>query len=140
MAFGSCTSLQDVARRFQLSVAVDAFIKPAPYPVDERFEKDLTFALQNVAVRMSEASICEFLIAPVLKEVLKAYNDALLIWSHIPLGVQEPLLGTPDYFSRGARRWGWCRTNHTCWSSRLRRTISTPGGASASLQWSPRSK
>jgi hypothetical protein len=54
--------------------------------------------MQNVDVGISEASICEFLIAPVLKEVWRAYSDSLLMWSHAPLGIEEPLLGTPDYY------------------------------------------
>jgi hypothetical protein len=41
--------------------------------------------------------VCEFLIAPVLKEVYRSYSEALLLWSHVPLGTEAPLMGTPDY-------------------------------------------
>lgn len=98
MAFGSFKNLRDVALTFRVAVAVESFLRPVPLAVDERFQAELTFSLQNVDVRMSEASICEFLIAPVLKEVWKHYSDALLLWSHIPLGVEEPLVGIADYF------------------------------------------
>jgi hypothetical protein len=98
MAFGNFKSLREVALTYQVSVAVDSFLQPIPVPVDERFQTELTWAQQNVDVRMSEASICEFLIAPVLKQVWKPYSDVLLIWSHIPLGVEDPLIGVPDYF------------------------------------------
>jgi hypothetical protein len=98
MAFGNFKSLQEVATAYQISVAVDHFIEPIPSPVDERFQSELTFALKNVNVRASEAAICEFMIAPVLREVWKPYSDALLLWSHVPLGTTEPLLGVPDYY------------------------------------------
>ncbi|HBI44203.1 MAG TPA: hypothetical protein DDY78_15320 [Planctomycetales bacterium] len=98
MAFGNFKSGEDVAAAYQISVAVDSFLQPIAFPVDERFESELAFALKNIAVRMSEASICEFLIAPVLKTVWKPYSESLLIWSHIPLGAKAPLVGTPDYF------------------------------------------
>jgi hypothetical protein len=98
MAFGNFKSLGDVALAYQVGVTVDSFLQPIPFPVDARFESELTFALKNVDVRMSEASVCEFLIAPVLREVWKPHSDALSIWSHVPLGVEDPLVGVPDYF------------------------------------------
>jgi hypothetical protein len=98
MAFGNFKSGEEVALAYQLSVKVAPFFQPIPFPVDERFQKELNFSLENVAVRTSEAAICEFLIAPLLREVWKPYSDALLIWSHTPLGKGDPLMGTPDYF------------------------------------------
>ena len=98
MPFGNYKSLGEVALKYQIRVSVSTFVEPISFPVDERFQSELTWALQNVAVRMSEASICEFLIAPVLREVWKPHSDALLIWSHVPLGMEEPLVGVPDYF------------------------------------------
>ncbi|HVS34435.1 MAG TPA: hypothetical protein VMS17_02570 [Gemmataceae bacterium] len=98
MAFGDFKSLREVALTYQIGVAVDAFLEPTPLPGDERFQSELTWVQQNIAVRTSEASICEFLMAPVLKEVWKPYSDVLAFWSHAPLGVDEPLVGVPDYF------------------------------------------
>ena len=64
MAFGNFKNLREVALTYQINVAVDAFLEPMPLPVDERFQSELTWVQQNIAVRTSEASICEFLIAP----------------------------------------------------------------------------
>jgi hypothetical protein len=61
--------LQDVARSYQVSVAIARFVQAQPHAVEERFASDLAFFIQNVDVGISEASVCEFLIAPVLKEV-----------------------------------------------------------------------
>jgi hypothetical protein len=98
MAFGPFKSLREVALTCQIGVHVEAFVESVPVRVDERFQDDLTFSLQNIAVRMSEASICEFLISPVLREVWRPYCDSLSIWSHVPFGAEDPLLGVPDYF------------------------------------------
>ncbi len=98
MAFGTFKSIQEVAQAYRLSVHVASFLVPAPVPVDPRFQEELTFALQNVDVRASEAAICEFLIAPVLRAAWRPYSDSLLLWSHVTLGKEEPLLGVPDYF------------------------------------------
>ena len=98
MPFGSFKTLQEVLKVYQVRLVIERFIQPLPLPVNEAFASDLTFTLQNIPVRVSEASIGEFMVAPVLKEVWKPYSDALLMWSHAPFGTEEPLMGTPDYF------------------------------------------
>lgn len=98
MAFGSYKSLGEAALAHQVNVEVASFVEPIPFPVDERFRDELSFALRNINVRMSEASIGEFLLAPVLREVWKTYSNSLQFWSHIPFGAEEPLVGIPDYF------------------------------------------
>jgi hypothetical protein len=97
MSFGSYKSLQEVARKYQVAVEISPFVEPLPLPVEPRFQQELSFVLQNIDVRMSEASISEFLIAPILKEVWKSYYEHLLIWSHVALAVGEEFDGYPDY-------------------------------------------
>lgn len=98
MPFGTYKSLGDAALANAVAVKVAFFVQPVPMPVDKRFEADLQFALENINVRMSEAAVCEFLLAPILREVWKPHSDALQLWSHIPFGAAEPALGTPDYY------------------------------------------
>jgi hypothetical protein len=98
MAFGDYKDLTDVALAFQIRVQVKEFIQPVPRPVDDRLNQELTFSLQNFNVRVSEAAVCEALIFPILKEAWKPYSDSLLLWSHAPLGLHEPLVGVPDYY------------------------------------------
>lgn len=97
MAFGTYKSVQEVAKKYQIAVRVDPFVEPLPIPVDERFQQDLEYVLKNIDVKMSEASVSEFLIAPILKEIWKSYDDCLLFWSHVPLNVGEEFEGYPDY-------------------------------------------
>ena len=97
MAFGTYKSIQEAARKHQITVGVDSFLEPSPLPIDERFQRELAYVMQKIDVRMSEASISEFLIAPILKEVWKHYDDCLLLWSHVSLAVDEEFEGYPDY-------------------------------------------
>jgi hypothetical protein len=101
MAFGDFKSPGEVARTYRIRVLLESFIEPIPLAVSEAFRRELDFALHHIDVRASEAAVCEFLIAPVLKEVWRHYTDTLLLWSHVPFGATAPLMGTPDYlFSR----------------------------------------
>jgi hypothetical protein len=97
MPFGSFRSIQEIATRFQVSLKVESFLQPLPVTLDERFVDDLEFTRSHVAVRISEAAIGEFLIAPVLKQAWRPYKDVLTFWSHVPLGTAEPLVGVADY-------------------------------------------
>jgi hypothetical protein len=98
MAFGNFKDVQEVARLYQVSIQTGTFVKPIPMPVSKYLSEELEFSRAHFPVRASEASICEFLILPVLREVSKGYLDSLLMWSHAPLGMKEPLIGTPDYY------------------------------------------
>jgi hypothetical protein len=98
MAVRDFKSLGEAALTFGITVKVGSFVQPIEFAVDERLRADLQFNLVNVYVRMSESAMSEFVIAPVLREVWKAYSDSLQIWSHIPFGTSEPLTGFPDYF------------------------------------------
>jgi hypothetical protein len=97
MSFGAFRSIQEIARTFQVSLKVEPFFQPLPVALDERFVDDLEFTRSHVAVRISEAAIGEFLIAPVLKQVWRPYKDVLTFWSHVSLGTAEPLIGVADY-------------------------------------------
>lgn len=98
MAFGTFGTLEEVVRTYQVAVRLQPFIEPAPVPVDERFRQRLEFVRQNAPVSASEEAICEFLISPVLQEAWLPHSDALMIWSHVALSLDDTLTGYPDYF------------------------------------------
>ena len=97
MAYGTYKNTDEVARKFQVSVAIEPFVQSLPFAVPEAFQQELNYVLGHVQVKMSEAAISEFLIAPILKEVWRHYDDALLLWSHVSLNVGEEFDGYPDY-------------------------------------------
>ncbi len=97
MAFGAYKSIEEVAKKYQITVSIEPFIQPLPIVIAESFQQELAFALQHLDVKMSEASISEFLIAPILMEIWKHYADYLLLWSHVSLSVGVEFEGYPDY-------------------------------------------
>lgn len=97
MAYGNYKNIDEVARKYQVAVALEPFVQSLPFAVPEAFQQELTYVLGHVDVKMSEAAISEFLIAPVLKEIWRHYDDALLLWSHVALNVGEEFDGYPDY-------------------------------------------
>ena len=106
MPFTQSKSLADVSLLYRIRLEVDSFVQPSPLAVDERLEAELIFALRQFNVRVSETSISESLIAPVLKEVWKPYVYDRLFWSHTPFGAEEPLVGIPDYYFSQRTRLG----------------------------------
>lgn len=98
MAFGSFRQLEEVVRAYQIVVQQDRFIQPVPLAVENRFRERLEFLRHNAPISASEEAICEFMIAPILQEVWLSYSDALMIWSHVSLSLDETLTGYPDYF------------------------------------------
>jgi hypothetical protein len=98
MAFGEFKNLGEIALTYQITVRPEPFVQPVPMPVDESFRRRLEFDRLNAPVDVSEQAISEFLIAPILQEMWRAYSDALMIWSHVQFGKSLPLKGYPDYF------------------------------------------
>jgi len=97
MAFGNYKSVEEVAKKYQITVAVDTFVELLPLAVTDYFQQELAYVLKHLDVKMSEAAISEFLIAPILKEIWKNYDDVLLFWSHVALKVGEEFEGFPGY-------------------------------------------
>lgn len=97
MAYGKYKSIHEVSKKYQVAIANEPFIEFLPFPTEERFQAELSWVRQNIDVHMSEAAVSEFLIAPILKEIWRAYKDSLLIWSHVALNVGEEFEGYPDY-------------------------------------------
>lgn len=98
MPFGSFESLSEIALTYQITLRPVPFVNPVPMAVDEAFRRRLEFDRLNAPVSVSEQAIAEFLIAPILHEMWRAYSDSLMIWSHAQFGKTAPLKGFPDYF------------------------------------------
>jgi hypothetical protein len=97
MPFGNFKTLQEVALAYQVRVVFGSFLRAQSHPVNPHLEEELKFNLEKIAVRISEAAIDTFLIAPILRDVWKSYTDALMLWSHAPLDAGDSLQGVPDY-------------------------------------------
>ena len=98
MPFGTYKTIEDVARAYQITLREEEFLQPIPLLVSENFRNRLQLFLKDAPVSVSEEAICEFLIAPILQEMWVSYRDSLMLWSHASFGVEQPLMGYPDYF------------------------------------------
>ena len=97
MAFTQYKSLSDVLKKYRIRYEEAAFVIDTNYEPPQDIIDDLGFTFENIAYQVSEASICENLIYPVLKTVYKKYADNFALWSHQPLELNDELHGIPDY-------------------------------------------
>jgi len=97
MPFANYQSVADVARPFQIHFRRENFVIPLPAPLSDYFRSELDFTLREVPFDDSESAACETLIYPCLREVWRAYLEALTLWSHQPITYDADLSGVPDY-------------------------------------------
>jgi hypothetical protein len=96
MAFSTYKTIGTVLQEYEIYLTRVGFISEIPFDVPIGFKEELELLFTEGAIS-SEASICEALIFPVLKEVWKTYRQKFVLWSHEPLKYNDNLSGTPDY-------------------------------------------
>ena len=67
------------------------------YTASEYFKNEIKITLESVPYNVSEFSICETLIYPILREVWKPYLDIFNIWSRALVKLNVHIKGYPDY-------------------------------------------
>jgi len=97
MPFANYQSVADVARPFRIHFRRENFVMPFPAPLSDYFRSELDFTLREVPFDGSASAACETLIYPFLREVWRAYLEALTLWSHQPITYDADLSGVPDY-------------------------------------------
>jgi hypothetical protein len=90
-------SLAAVLKHYQIQYREQAFVITKNAILNESVRQDIVFTLKEVAYDVSEASICENLIYPLLKAAWKLYADIFSIWSHASLEYNDDLTGVPNY-------------------------------------------
>ncbi|MDE0638555.1 MAG: hypothetical protein OXI43_22155 [Candidatus Poribacteria bacterium] len=98
MAFSDFKTISEVQERFKVTYAEDDFVKAEPATPSVEFLRDFEFTREHINVFASEASRCETIIFPVLKESYKAYADRYALWIKQSITYDDILSGTPDYF------------------------------------------
>jgi hypothetical protein len=98
MAFRKYKDIGEVLKTYDIQyqesnfIIVDKSIKAPKVLVDE-----IQFVTENLPYRVSEASIGEMIIFPILKEVWKNFSQKLMLWSHKSINYSKELNGIPDY-------------------------------------------
>jgi hypothetical protein len=90
-------SLANVLKHYQIHYTEEDFKIVKTANINEAVRQDIVFTLKEVAYDVSEASLCENLIYPILKDAWKNYSDIFSIWSHQSLEYDDELTGVPDY-------------------------------------------
>jgi hypothetical protein len=106
MAFTQFKSLGSVLTTYDISYKDVDFIVGQSVNIPARLIEDIDFALKNTDYSLSEASICENLIYPVLKETWKSFLSDFFLWSHPTWYVDETLSGIPDYLFTQPTKYG----------------------------------
>ena len=98
MAFSDFQKISEVQERFRVTYTEEDFVEVEPLPPSSEFLRDFEFTREYLNVFSSEASRCETIIFPVLKENYKAYADQYALWIKQSITYDDVLNGTPDYF------------------------------------------
>ena len=97
MAFSDFKKISEVQEKFRIRYSANDFFEVEETKPSEQFLQDFEFSMQHINVFSSEASRCEAVIFPILREVYKRYADSYALWIKEPITYDETLNGTPDY-------------------------------------------
>ena len=98
MAFTDFKTISEVQERFSIRYEAASFIHVNPLEPNPTLVEELAFVEAYIDTRVSEFSIREGLIFPVLKEAYRPYAEKFSLWSHRFIKYDDVLIGTPDYF------------------------------------------
>lgn len=97
MAFTDFKSADEVQTAYQIRLVEKNFLTILPISPSEAFILEYQFVNEHFDIFTSEASRCENVIYPILREACKKYIHQYSLWSHKSISIDEILVGTPDY-------------------------------------------
>jgi hypothetical protein len=97
MAFTDFESAEQVQKAYQVRYEDKNFITFTAKILPDYFVREFEFNRENFDVFGSEASRCEAVIYPVLREACKSFIQEYSLWSHKSIAADDILTGTPDY-------------------------------------------
>ena len=97
MAFSEYKSIEQVQKEYNIKYQEKNFIDFIDLTPPESFIKEFEFNQENIDIFSSEASRCENIIYPILREVYKNFIDKYTLLSHKGISYDNKLHGIPDY-------------------------------------------
>ena len=97
MAFTDFKSPDEVQKAYQIKYVEQDFLVITSVLPPEHFVQEFDFNNAYFDIFTSEASRCENVIYPVLREVCKKFVGGYSLWSHKSISADSTLSGTPDY-------------------------------------------
>jgi hypothetical protein len=111
MAYGTFKTLEEVLIRFDVEGKTTEFVKEVQFETTDVLFNFIERNLVNRRNYISENSICEAIIYPILNLVSDKYD--LPLWSHarFDVSVEEGLTGVPDFLIAPVSKTGFSFTN-----------------------------
>ena len=111
MAYGTFKNLDEVANQFSIEIKTIEFIKELGFSANDFYFQVMVKNLRNKRNFISENSICEAIIFPILNIVSDRLS--LPLWSHAKFDVapEEGLCGIPDFLIAPVSKTGLNFTN-----------------------------
>lgn len=97
MAFTDFQSADVVQKAYNIRYVEQDFFKLVAKAPPASFVQEFEFNRENFDIFSSEASRCEAVIYPLLREVCKSFVQDYSLWSHKSVRADDTLCGTPDY-------------------------------------------
>jgi hypothetical protein len=97
MAFSDVKNVAQVQTQFAIRYREENYIIAQDVALPQQFVKEFVFNRENIDIFSSEASRCEAIIFPILREVYKDYSHQYSLWIQKTIAYGEDLSGTPDY-------------------------------------------
>ena len=97
MAFTDFKSIRQVQEAFDIKYTEADYIQYENLEPSEAFLEEFEFSQRHINIFSSEASRCENVIYPILRDVYKNYVEWFSLWSHESISYDAELSGTPDY-------------------------------------------
>jgi hypothetical protein len=97
MAFSDFKSIAQVQEGYKIKYVEEDFIEHYELHPSKVFLEEFEFNRKNIDIFSSEASRCENIIYPIIREVYKSFVDKYSLWSHKSISYDDQLNGTPDY-------------------------------------------
>jgi len=97
MAFTDFKSIQQVQEAFNIKYTEEDYVDFDDIEPSKAFLEEFEFSRQNIDVFSSEASRCENVIYPIIRDVYKHFVGKYALWSHKSISHSQVLSGTPDY-------------------------------------------
>jgi len=97
MAFSNYKNVAQVQKKFNIKYIEKEFVQLIHCPISPEFLADFEFVYEHIDTFTSEASRCETIIFPILKEVYKQYHTRLSLWIQKYISFDDDLHGAPDY-------------------------------------------
>jgi hypothetical protein len=101
MAFSEFKNIAEVQKKYQIKYQEEHFMANKTSEISKQFLDNFNFCRENIDIFSSEASRCEIIISPLLREVYKHHYINHSFWIQKYVKYDDTLSGAPDYlFSR----------------------------------------